>query len=77
MDKYTKDKDTGPDNYITAGEKLVKIDLYRTFIIAVDILNGLNIIIFVNIIYYLIFLTNIASAKYFWFKKIYLDKKHS
>ena len=65
LDGYTKDRDVGPGDYIAAGEKSVKIDLYRIFIIVVDILNGPDIIILVDTAYYSIFLANIISIKCF------------
>ena len=65
LDGYIKDRNIGPDDYIVTGEKPVKIDSYRTSIIVVDILNGLDTIIFVDIAYCLIFLVNIVSAKHF------------
>ena len=77
LDGYTKDRNVGFDDYVAAGEKPVKINLYRISIIAVDILNGPDIIIFVNIVYCFIFLANIISAKCFWFKKIYLNKEYN
>ena len=77
LDGYIKNRDVGSGNYVAAGEKLVKVDSYRMSIIAVDILNGLNIIILADIIYCFIFLINIVSAKCFQFKRIYLNKKHS
>ena len=77
LDKYIKDRDTGPNNYITTDKKSIKINLYRTSIIAIDTLNGPDTITLINTTYYSTFFTNIISTKYFQFKKIYLDKKHS
>ena len=77
LNRYIKDRDIGPDNYITTNKKSIKIDLYEISIIAVDTLNDLNIIILADIVYCFIFLINIISAKHFQFKKIYLNKKHS
>ena len=77
LNEYIKNRNINFDDYITADEKLVKIDLYRMFIIAVDILNGLDIIILVDIAYCFTFLTNITSVKRFQLKKVYLDKKHN
>ena len=77
LDGYTKDRDIGPDNYVAADKKSVKVDLYGMSIIIIDTLNGLDIIIFADIIYYSTFLANIISTKYFQFKKVYLDKKHN
>ena len=77
LDGYTKDKNTGPGNYITAGEKPIKVNLYRTSIITINILNGPDTIILTNTVYYSIFFTNIISAKCFQLKKVYLNKKHS
>ena len=77
LDGYTKDRDINPGDYITAGEKPIKINLYRTSIIAVNIPNDLDIIIFADTAYCFIFLANIISAKHFQFKEIYLNKEHS
>ena len=65
LDEYIKDKDTGPDDYVAVGEKPVKIDLYRTSIIIIDILNDPDTIILADIIYCFIFLANVISVKYF------------
>ena len=77
MNGYIKDRDIGPGDYIAAGEKSVKVDLYRISIIAIDILNGLDIIIFADIVYCFIFLVNVVLAKCFRFKRIYLDKEYN
>ena len=77
LDKYTKDRDIDPGDYVIADEKPVKVDLYRMFIIIVDTLNGPDTITFTNIVYYFIFFANIASAKHFQFKRVYLNEKHS
>ena len=65
LDGYIKDRDTGPDDYIVVGEKSIKVDSYRMSIIVIDILNGSDIIIFMDIAYYLIFLVNVISVKRF------------
>ena len=77
LNGYIKDRNTGPSDYVAAGEKSIKIDLYGTSIITIDILNGPDTIIFTNTAYYPTFLINVISAKCFQFKKIYLDKKHN
>ena len=77
LDGYTKDRDADSDNYIAAGEKLIKIDLYKTSIITVNILNGLNIIIFTDTAYCLTFFANVVLIKHFQLKKVYLDEEHS
>ena len=77
MDKYTKDRNINPDNYITTNKRPIKINLYKVSIIAVNTPNDPDIITLTNTAYYPIFLTNIISAKHFQFKKIYLDKKYS
>ena len=77
LNEYIKDRDVGPDNYIAAGEKSVKVDLYGMSIIAVDILNGLDIIILVNTAYCFIFFVNIVLTKRFSLKKIYKDEEYS
>ena len=77
LNEYTKDRNINPDNYVTADKKPIKVNLYKTSIIAVNTPNGPNIIIFANTAYCFIFLANITSIKCFQFKKIYLDKKHN
>ena len=77
LDKYTKDRDTGPGNYIIADKKSIKVDSYEIFIIAINTPNDPDTIIFADTAYYSTFLANVTSAKYFQFKKIYLDEKHS
>ena len=77
LDKYIKNRNIDSDNYVIVDKKSVKVNLYRTFIIAVDTLNGPDIITFANIVYYFTFFVNIVSAKYFQFKKVYLNKKYS
>ena len=65
LDGYTKDRDVGPDNYIAADKKPVKVDLYKISIIIIDILNGPDIIIFINTVYCFTFLANVVSIKCF------------
>ena len=65
LDEYIKNKNVSPDDYVTADEKSFKIDLYKTSIIAVNTLNGPDIIILIDIVYYFIFFINIVSAKCF------------
>ena len=77
LDGYIKDKNIGLGDYIAAGEKPVKIDLYKISIIAVDILNDPDIIILADTVYCFIFLANIIPAKHFQFKEIYLDEEYS
>ena len=77
LDEYTKDRNTSPDNYITADEKPVKINSYKMFIITVNIPNGLNTITLADTAYCPTFFTNIISTKHFQLKKIYLDKEHN
>ena len=77
LNEYIKDRNVGSDDYIAADEKPVKVNLYGISIIAIDILNGSNIIIFINTVYCFIFLANIILIKYFQFKKVYLDEKHN
>ena len=77
LDGYIKDRNIGLGNYIIVDKKSVKVNLYGMSIIAIDILNDLNTIIFVDTAYYFIFLANVISVKYFQLKKIYLDKKHN
>ena len=77
LDKYIKDRDAGFGDYVAVDEKSVKVDLYRTSIIAVNILNGPDIIIFADTVYCFIFLINIVSTKYFQFKEVYLNEKYN
>ena len=77
LNGYIKDRNIDPNNYIIIDEKSVKVDLYKMSIIVVDTLNDLDIIIFVDIVYYPIFLTNITLTKHFQFKGVYLNKEHS
>ena len=77
LNRYIKNRDTDPDDYITANKKPIKINLYKTSIITINTPNNLDTITFTDTIYYSTFLINIISAKYFQFKKIYLNKKHS
>ena len=77
LNRYTKDRNVDLGDYIVAGEKPVKVNLYKMFIIIVDILNNLDTIILVDIAYCFIFFANVVLVKCFWFKEIYLDKKHS
>ena len=65
LDEYIKDRNIGFDNYITANKKPVKVDLYGMSIIVIDTPNGLDTIIFADIVYYLTFLTNVILVKYF------------
>ena len=65
LDEYIKDRDADPGDYVVVDKKSIKVNLYKISIIAVDILNGLDIIIFTNIVYYPTFLANVALAKYF------------
>ena len=48
LNEYTKDRNINPDNYVTADKKPIKVNLYKTSIIAVNTPNGPNIIIFAN-----------------------------
>ena len=77
LDGYIKDRDINLDDYIIINKKPVKVDLYKTFIIVIDTPNNPDTIILTDTAYYFIFLANIVSAKCFWLKKIYLDKKYS
>ena len=77
LDGYIKDRDINLDNYIIINKKPVKVDLYKTSIIAIDTPNNPDTIILTNTAYYLIFLANITSAKCFRLKKVYLNKKYS
>ena len=77
LNGYTKDRNVGPGDYVAAGEKSVKVDLYRISIIVIDTLNGPDIIIFTDIVYCSTFLANIVLTKRFWLKKVYLDEEHS
>ena len=77
LDGYIKDRNIDLDNYVITDKKPIKINLYKMSIIAVDILNGSDIITLANIVYYFIFLANITSVKCFQFKKIYLNKKYN
>ena len=65
LDKYIKDRDTDLDNYITTDKKPIKINSYKTSIIAVNTPNNPNIIILTDTTYYSTFLANIISTKHF------------